>query len=180
MPDARKAREEILKAAEQIILQEGVKKLTIEGVAIAAGISKGGIFYHFPSKDALIQGMIERLRTMFQQMLDHEVASDPEPYGRFTRAYARAPLRMTPEASAMTTALIAGLANDRAFLQPLLDLLEEWAQRTEAELDITTATLVRLTIHGLWFNGLFGAYTPEGEEVHKVIERLVALTRPTQ
>lgn len=176
MREYTNAREDILKAAEQLMVQEGVQKLTIAGVAAFSGISKGGIFYHFPSKNTLIAGMVERLAQLFQQLLNDELTADPEPHGRFTRAYARSALRMTPASAATTTALIAGIANDPALLQPLLDLLEAWAHRTEAELDLTTATLIRLTVHGIWFNHLFGASTPAQDTLRHVVERLVAMT----
>ena len=51
----------ILNAACQIILERGAEALTIEAVAQKAGISKGGLLYHFPSKNKLIEGMINRL-----------------------------------------------------------------------------------------------------------------------
>ncbi|GAC1627371.1 MAG: hypothetical protein NVS4B11_24620 [Ktedonobacteraceae bacterium] len=43
-----------------MIAQLGVKRLTIEQVAKAAGMSRGGLLYHFASKEALIQGMLTR------------------------------------------------------------------------------------------------------------------------
>ena len=37
------------------IKEEGVVKLTLEAVAQRAGVSKGGLLYHYPSKEALIK-----------------------------------------------------------------------------------------------------------------------------
>jgi AcrR family transcriptional regulator len=53
------ARGAILAAAEEIVRREGVGRLTIDAVAAQAGLSKGGTLHHFPSKDALIAGMVE-------------------------------------------------------------------------------------------------------------------------
>ena len=39
---------------------KGVAKLTLEAVAKEAGVSKGGLLYHFSNKEALIEGMIVR------------------------------------------------------------------------------------------------------------------------
>ncbi len=60
MSETPHTREEILTAAERVIAQLGVKRLTIEQVAKAAGMSRGGLLYHFASKEALIQGMQTR------------------------------------------------------------------------------------------------------------------------
>lgn len=53
------ARTAILAAAEEIVRRKGVGHLTIDAVAAQAGLSKGGTLHHFPSKDALIAGMVE-------------------------------------------------------------------------------------------------------------------------
>lgn len=51
----------ILNAAADIVKEEGVAKLTLEAVAKKAGLSKGGLLYHYSSKEALIKGMVQDL-----------------------------------------------------------------------------------------------------------------------
>src|SRR5687767_14471935 len=46
------ARERILEAAERVVGDVGAARMTLEGVAQAAGVSKGGLLYHFPTKEA--------------------------------------------------------------------------------------------------------------------------------
>ena len=40
----------ILDAANRIVIGQGVERLTLEQVAAEAGMSKGGLLYHFPRK----------------------------------------------------------------------------------------------------------------------------------
>jgi AcrR family transcriptional regulator len=47
-----------LEAAEAIVVDEGAARLTIDAVAERSGVSKGGVLYHFPSKEALLEGML--------------------------------------------------------------------------------------------------------------------------
>src|SRR5688572_18263189 len=54
------ARGRILDAAEQLVADQGASNLTLDAVAQAAGVSKGGLLYHYPNKDALLAAMIER------------------------------------------------------------------------------------------------------------------------
>lgn len=63
IPTAKRinSRTKILDAAAQIIREVGASRLTLDAVAQRAGISKGGLLYNFPSKDALLQGMIQRI-----------------------------------------------------------------------------------------------------------------------
>lgn len=49
-----RARERILEAAERVIGDVGAARMTLDGVAHAAGVSKGGLPYHFPSKELLL------------------------------------------------------------------------------------------------------------------------------
>src|SRR5687767_9360847 len=54
-------RDKILEAAAELVGDVGARRLTLDAVAERAGLSKGGLLYNFPSKDALLQGMVERL-----------------------------------------------------------------------------------------------------------------------
>ena len=49
-----RTREEILDAARSVLLHSGVAAMTLEAVATEAGMSKTGLYYYFPSKDALV------------------------------------------------------------------------------------------------------------------------------
>src|SRR5579863_7688143 len=48
------SREEILDAARRVLIRSGVAATTLEAVAQEAGMSKTGLYYYFPSKDALL------------------------------------------------------------------------------------------------------------------------------
>ena len=45
-------------AAAKVIERDGAGHLTLEKVAAEADLSKGGLLYHYPSKDALLQGLL--------------------------------------------------------------------------------------------------------------------------
>ncbi len=60
------SKSEILKAALDIVRRSGASSLTIDAVAEKSGFSKGGVLYNFPTKDALITGMVERLASQFE------------------------------------------------------------------------------------------------------------------
>lgn len=59
------SKSDILRAALALIRRSGASSLTIEAVAVEAGFSKGGVLYNFPTKDALITGMVEFLAGQF-------------------------------------------------------------------------------------------------------------------
>ena len=61
MSKADETRDRILDAFEQLVLELGERAGTIAATAEAAGVSKGGLLYHFGSKVALVEGLAERL-----------------------------------------------------------------------------------------------------------------------
>ena len=63
-------KDQILQAALQVVEENGSNHLTIEAVAAFAGFSKGGVLYHFPSKKALLSGMVEHLILANEKRMD--------------------------------------------------------------------------------------------------------------
>ncbi|MCX5569722.1 MULTISPECIES: TetR/AcrR family transcriptional regulator [Kaistia] len=57
------SREEILAGARRVLLRHGIGAMTLDAVANEVGMSKTGLYYYFPSKDALafelVHGVIE-------------------------------------------------------------------------------------------------------------------------
>ncbi|WP_157246176.1 TetR/AcrR family transcriptional regulator [Nonomuraea typhae] len=157
------SRERLLDAAADVLLTDGAEALTLEAVARRAGVSKGGLFYHFPTKQALVAGMVERLTGAF----DAALAEAGERPGDYLRAYidATIPERHTgPEAPAdrVTVALLAGVLVDPAGLEPLRQRYAAWQARLAGDgIDPAVATAVRLAVDGWWAARLLGLGEPE-------------------
>jgi len=62
------ARERVIDAAEQVVIEAGAGHLTFEAVASKAGVSRGGLLYHFPDKKALLRGMLDRRRNYMAEI----------------------------------------------------------------------------------------------------------------
>jgi AcrR family transcriptional regulator len=83
------SREKILDAAERVILRDGASKLTVDAVLSAAKVSKGGFFYHFPTKDALLDGLVRRVDDQWLAAVERARQQEPAGPGQFTRALVR-------------------------------------------------------------------------------------------
>ncbi|MYM33278.1 TetR family transcriptional regulator [Duganella sp. FT94W] len=55
-------RNTLLDALESLIAENSVHDITLEKVAVHAGITRGGLIYHFKSKEALLMALVERMR----------------------------------------------------------------------------------------------------------------------
>ena len=174
-------RQQIIHAAFALIRREGVARLTIEAVAQEAGLSKGGVLYHFRSKESLISAMVASLVERFNA--DIETARGKEPEGErsapgsWLRAYIRASIGPAEE-DEDTAALLAAVANDPALLAPLQEQYARWQEQAESDgVDPALATVIRLALDGLWMADLFGLAPPQGalrDQVFAALERLAA------
>ncbi|MNB73582.1 Nucleoid occlusion factor SlmA [compost metagenome] len=169
-------RELILKAAAVLVKEEGVERLTLEAVAKKAGISKGGLLYHFPNKEKLIISMVEQLSEQFVRDLNERVEKDELDRGRWSRAYAGASFEDCE--SELTAALYAALFTNPEMLAKMRDEYSVIQQKMENDgLDPVLATIVRLAADGLWYAEIFGL-APPGEELRKrVLEELKRWTK---
>ncbi|AVP98243.1 hypothetical protein C7S18_14035 [Ahniella affigens] len=54
-----KAKDKILAAARKIVETKGAGHLTFDELSTESGVTRGGITYHFPTKELLLRGLIE-------------------------------------------------------------------------------------------------------------------------
>ena len=80
-------RQLLLGVAAGLCIERGASGLTLDAVAAAAGVSKGGLLHHFPSKAALLEGLLDDLIDRLDAAIHQAMLDDPDPTGRFTRAY---------------------------------------------------------------------------------------------
>ena len=171
------ARERVLEAAYSVAAREGVAALTLEAVAAEAGVSKGGLLYHFHSKEQLVSAMVERLCQSLEEASARAVAADPDPAGRSARAYLAACAGdLGP--STRWLALVGALTLYPRLLDPWRAAVLAGRQTDQAEgVDAAAATIVRLAADGLWLGGLLGLPGPGPQLKRKVVDRLGELTR---
>ena len=160
--DAKQStRERILEAAEDVVLTDGVSCLTLEKAAARAGISKGGVLYHFRTKDALVEAMVERLAGRFDEGVAAHRERRPDP-GGFVRAYVEECLAEPVTDDEIRTervgaALIAAMASQPELLGRLRDSFARWQHEIETDsVDPVAATIARFAADGLWLCELFG------------------------
>lgn len=173
---------EVLRAAHRVVLGDGVAGLTLEAVAREAGRSKGGLLYHFPTKEALIQGLISDTIARFDREVDRLMALDPHPEpGRWVRAFLSASTAEAGSDYELTGGLLAAIANDPDLLAPLRAAYDRWQAHALADgLDPAVATIVRLAADGFWLGDIF-AFAPIVEPLRgAVVTRLRQLASDSE
>jgi AcrR family transcriptional regulator len=168
-------RDRILDAFAELLSDEGERHATLEAVARRAGVSKGGLLYHFPSKDRLVDGLCDRLREFAAQDVERMRAAPDGParYYIQTSYYAGTPMDRALVAVARLQQ--AGFAAARSTAESVSNA---WLQAlVEGIGDLDAARAVKLAGDGLYYNALFGALgghqqAPPDEGLLGVIDRI--------
>jgi AcrR family transcriptional regulator len=69
-------RNEILDAAQRLVYTKGYELMSIQDILEALQISKGAFYHYFGSKQALLDGIVERMLEQVEQLLE-PVIQDP-------------------------------------------------------------------------------------------------------
>ena len=187
MPTPRQptdARTRILDAAEAIVRARGVAGLTLEAAAREAGVSKGGLLYHFASKEALLTGLLARLATFIGEDFQVTVATQPEGQGRVARAMLSWAFGLTPEAmnercDRAAAVFLAAFHHDPALLDPIRAVVARMREAVAADgLPPGHGGAIMAAGDGLFMARIFGLYAPTEAEMHQMHTALSRLLGP--
>ena len=87
--DAARTRRALLDAAARSVIVHGAG-VSLDGVAREAGVSKGGLMHHFPTKDDLMAALADDLFDQFARAVEERIDAAESAPGRRLRAYVRA------------------------------------------------------------------------------------------
>ncbi len=85
-PRAHNRRQGILDAAARHFARQGFHAASMRGIAAAAGMLPGSLYYHFPSKDELLLAVYEEGVRRIAERLDAAVARARSPWARLEAA----------------------------------------------------------------------------------------------
>ncbi|WP_244605744.1 TetR/AcrR family transcriptional regulator [Methylocella tundrae] len=166
----------MLEIADGIVRSEGAAGLTIDALARAAGISKGGVQYSFSSKDDLVRALIERWTHQFDELLG---GMDGVPPADLVRNY----IKVMRSSQAAMNAKMAGLMI--AYIQNPQNVIEtrQWYRSMFERLsggasDAQAARVALLAVEGLFLLRMTGIdedceWSAFLDDVESVFERLL-------
>lgn len=170
----------MLDAFQAILIDEGERAATMDATSRAAGVSKGGLLYHFSSKDALETGVIERLDALANADIEAMMNADEGPIAYFLRTSVMANDPLDRAILATSRLAQGGNASASAALRRVR---ERWgaALRPHTK-DATSLDLVMLVSDGLYFNnalegGSIPGPVPRGPEMDALISLVEAAAR---
>ena len=161
----------ILVAAQELARSTGPGNLSLDAVAAQAGVSKGGLLYHFPSKNRLMEALVEDHLSRFDAAL-----SAQEKTGKPDAAICAYIAQFLAERQCGTpppSGLLAALAEDPGMLDPVRRWEREFLNRIRANAtDPQMATLAFLAIQGIRAMELLNTQVLDHAEEAELVEWL--------
>ena len=173
----QEVRSRLLKATAEVAAEQGLDAVTIAEVSKRAGVTSGGLFHHFPSKKHLIDELINSCTLSFENKIGQLIAQDPEPRGRFARAYLLASNCVDDrcEDSVQVGNVLTAMSRDPEISRRWAAWIGEQLKKYGAESDPILGEIIRYASDGLWLED----YVMESVDKNRrqaVIDRLLELT----
>lgn len=158
------SRDRILAAGLDTLRDNGV--VTLDSTAQRVGMSKAGVVHHFPSKEALMNALLDQVADRWEDYIEQSLSSEepPQDDGARERLLAYLDCALVAEHDASDLVMFASPELRR-------QLVERWAKRIDGWLDrpeqpespdqdrapgADSFLAVRLIAEGAWFSNASG------------------------
>lgn len=170
------ARAKILDAAERLILRDGPPGLSVDAVLREAGVSKGGFFHHFETKEALLGALLERLAGALNDQLARALKDGRAVLPAMISIAFDMPRAERERTRALVLALLAG-AMDSPDVAHTARLANEQslALARKGGVDIGVALVVQLALDGYFLGESFGTLKLGSKQKRALRDTLLAL-----
>lgn len=180
-PDARTR---VLDAAEALVTARGVAGLTLEAAARGAGVSKGGLLYHFASKEALLEALLARMSEFIGAEFQACVAAQPEGPGRVARAmiewgFGSGEHACDERHERAAAVFLAAFHHDPVLLDPIRAVIAKMREAVAADgLTPGHGAAIMAAGDGLFMARIFRLYEPTEAERAEMRAALIRLLEP--
>ena len=168
----RKRRERILDAAFHVFSRTGYREAAVDDIAREADTSKGGIYFHFPTKESIFVELLDSTADRLIAKVVRVVDTETEPVARASAAIAATLGIFSGHRSMARLLLIDGLGSGAMFRVETLRLHDRFADLIASYLDGAVADgaippLDTRVAGAIWFGA-----------IHELVVRWLVADRP--
>ncbi len=136
-------------------MERGAGALTFEEIAQVSGVTRGGITYHFPTKQRLLKALVEQDLEQWKRIEDENCPQRCPAEAAELVAFIRAHTAEEPERRRFVTGMMSAVTLD----PPILDPARDFERRRLEEVEWTDSALrqhvLRLAAMGLFWADVF-------------------------
>lgn len=171
------SREKVLEAAERIVQRQGAGNLTYDELVKESGVTRGGITYHFPTKNHLLRALMERDMEQWEIMekslrprLANQEAAD-------LIGSLRAMTRSSDEQKRFVGGMMSAVTHDQDLLEPVRELNCKRYNGQKGTPKDVNVMIIELAAAGLFWQDITRCHVMPDVMRKKVIARLEALAK---
>lgn len=167
-------RQRVLDAALELFTRDGYGDTLVDDIARASDTSKGGVYFHFPSKQVLFLSLLDEAARLLIDRIERAMEAEPDPLARGDAALRAVLQTFSGHRALARLLLVDALGADREFNNKMAELHQAFAALIERQLDeaVTQGALPPLDTE-VASVAWFGA-------VNQVVTRWVLTGRPAR
>ncbi|MDH3508664.1 MAG: TetR/AcrR family transcriptional regulator [Gammaproteobacteria bacterium] len=166
-----KAKNQVLDAARRIVRERGAGNLTFEEIVQQSGVTRGGITYHFATKDALLRALVESDIEQWRELEERHRPEATDPQTAELIADIRGHTERNDDRRRFVAGMLSALTLDPSLLDPVREFIAQKLAGLEWDDVQLRRHLLRLAAEGLFWSEIFEYRELDAD----VRERLVAL-----
>lgn len=157
--------------------RSGLAEVSLQDIASLAGVSKGGLFHYFSSRQDLIDVVFSKCLNDFGDSITALMKEDTAVHGRFTRAYVRAMIDACSSGDGARSLFAFSALTEKRHATAWRSWMQAKLNEHPAEQNLPLLRVARSAADGLWLQS-FGTSMSEQERAAAVNLRahLIALT----
>jgi len=169
-------RTRILDAVLKLIERDGVTGVTFDAVAAETGLTRGGLLYHFPSREELILATHRHLAEQWEAGM-REIAGGAAEATQAAQRHA-AYIRTSAEAATRVELLLMlESLNDPELDALWRDILDRWAPPAPERDDAASLShfIARLAADGLWVHEAMSGQALPARLKQRIVRELIGM-----
>lgn len=183
-------RDLILEVASLLVQEQGASALTLDATCAKAGMSKGGLLYHFRSKDELMLALLDYQHRAMEVFILEAFERDPHPDlpGRHHRALIHAIFQLLASENPTQFAIVGGIAVQlmatggqchQALQEHFCCKMEAWSSMMNQDgLPPLASWLIHCTIDGIITHQIMHQKLPDRAILDQMRTHLIGLATP--
>ncbi len=132
---SRVRQQRILDAALRVFSRKGYRDASVDEIASESGTSKGGVYFHFPSKDVIYLKLLDRTVARLQDKIDEAMAEHDHPIAKADAALLAVLRTFDKHSTLARFFMVEALGAGRQFQRRMADTRAEFAAIIREHLD---------------------------------------------
>ncbi len=132
---AQNRQQRILDAAFQVFSRKGYRDASVDDIAGVSGTSKGGVYFHFPSKEAIFLALLNRTTSRLLEKIESALADHQDPVARADAALLTVIRTFGKHRALARLFMVEALGAGREFHRRMAEIRAEFAAVIQRHLD---------------------------------------------